>query len=143
MKTSALIAAAILTLSACSPAPAAPSETPAEPAAAESVAAEETPPTPESADTAILDQDIGPIVGGPCAYETKEVIGTVAAVDGAEVEFEDTDGQTFWMDLPGISSGLAAGTQLRFSKDFIVEGTCTPFSYTLIGPVTDEPASGN
>jgi hypothetical protein len=141
MKTSALIAAAILTLSACSPAP--PSETPAEPAAAESVAAEETPPTPESADTAILDPDMGPMVGGPCAYETKEVIGTVTAVDGAEAEFEDTDGQTFWMDLPGISSGLAAGTQLRFSKDFIVEGTCTPFSYILIGPVTDEPASGN
>jgi hypothetical protein len=137
MKTLLLIAAAFLTLSACSPTPAAPSKTPAEPAGAESVAAAGTPPTSETADTAMPDPDMGPIVGGPCAYETKEVIGTVAAVDGGEVEFEDTDGQTFWMDLPGISSGLTAGMQLRFSKDFIVEGTCTPFSYTLIGPVTE------
>lgn len=132
MKTLALITAALLAVSACSPAPEAPAAAPA----AETVAAEadeEAPAAPEAIDPAM-----GPIVGGPCAYETKEVIGEVIAVDGVEVEFEDTDGQTFWMDLPAISSGLTAGMQLRFSKDFIVEGTCTPFSYTLIGPVTDE-----
>lgn len=137
MKTLALIAAAFLAVSACSPAP----EAPAEPPAAETVAAQEAPPAPEAPPAETLDPDMGPIVGGACAYETKEVIGTVVAVDGVEVEFEDTDGQTFWMDLPAVSSGLAAGARLRFSKDFIVDGTCTPFSHTLIGPVTDEPAS--
>lgn len=141
MKTHALIIAALLATSACSGAPAAP----AEPAATETSQPSEIeaePPAPEApaagapvpADEPVRDV---PMVGGPCAYGTKEITATVRSVNAAEIELEEADGHVFWHDLPSPDATLAPGARLRFTKRFIVEGTCTPFSYTLIGPSTE------
>lgn len=45
-------------------------------------------------------------MGGPCDCNSKGVIGTVIALDGPAVGFEDSDGQTFWMDLPDVRKDL-------------------------------------
>ena len=147
MKTHALVIAALLATAACSGAPAAPTEPVAtETSEPSEIAAEQPALEAPAADVPVAKDEAAqdmPMVGGPCAYDTKEITAMVKSVNGTEVELEEADGHVFWHDLASPDETLAPGARLRFTKRFIVEGTCTPFSYVLIGPATDEAAAAD
>lgn len=75
-----------------------------------------------------------PMVGGPCSYETKVIGAAVTAVDGAEIGLVDEDGVTFYQRAEAFRETVEVGQYYLFEKRYIVQGTCTPYSFLLIGP---------
>lgn len=84
-----------------------------------------------------------PMVGGPCRYDAKDVTATVVKVfdDGALMQ-EDGTSIVFEVELQRFAEPPEAGQQYEMAKRFIVEGTCTPYSYmpgARIEPSVDAP----
>jgi hypothetical protein len=76
------------------------------------------------------------MVGGPCSYDSMDVTGTVEAVyeDAALIKEDGTD-IVFEIALSRFSDPPEKGQRFRLAKRFIVEGTCTPYSYMLGGRI--------
>lgn len=73
---------------------------------------------------------MSPMVGGPCRYDTKEVTATVVKVfDDAALMQEDGTSIVFEVELQRFAEPPEAGQQHTMAKRFIVEGSCTPYSY--------------
>lgn len=75
-----------------------------------------------------------PMVGGPCSYEFREVDAAVLRVLDEDIELQDEDGVTFYLPADVFDAPVETGEHYRFEKRFIVEGTCTPYGFQLIGP---------
>ncbi len=73
---------------------------------------------------------MSPMVGGPCRYDSKEVTAAVVQVfdDAARMQ-EDGTSIVFEVELQRFAEPPAVGQQYTMSKRFIVEGTCTPYTY--------------
>ena len=80
---------------------------------------------------------VTPMVGGPCRYEFKTITATVARILEEDVEFSEEDDSRFWIDKSYFDDTPEPGQRFSFEKRYIVEGTCTPYGYQLIGPATD------
>ena len=77
----------------------------------------------------------GPIVGGPCSYETDTIEATAIEVDEDGVLFEGPDGE-FYVSGAYLGALPAPGDVLTLKRERITEGTCTPEIYT----VPEDPA---
>lgn len=75
-------------------------------------------------------QPTGPIVGGPCSYDTVEVDGTVSAVSEERV-IVGTEGDEIAVPAEYVRSQLAVGDAVTVKIETITEGTCTPVIYTV------------
>lgn len=75
-----------------------------------------------------------PMVGGPCSYETKMIGATVTVVRDTEVDLVDEEGVTFYQRAEAFRETVEVGQYYLFEKRYIVEGTCTPYNFRLIGP---------
>lgn len=73
----------------------------------------------------------GPIVGGPCSYETDIVEVTVSEVfeDGASVTGPDGE---FFLSVEYVRPVPAVGETLTIRRERIIEGTCTPEIYSWV-----------
>ena len=74
---------------------------------------------------------VGPMVGGPCSYETSTVNGTVTEVDEDGALLMGTDGE-FWVPASYLGMLPDVGDTLTLTHEHITEGTCTPDIYTVI-----------
>lgn len=74
------------------------------------------------------------MVGGPCSYETKVIGATVTGVGDPEIDLVDEDGVTFYQRAEAFREPVEVGQYYLFEKRYIVEGTCTPYNFLLIGP---------
>jgi len=75
--------------------------------------------------------DPGPIVGGPCSYETSIIEGTVTEVDEDGALFMGEEGE-FWVSDEYLGRIPTIGEKIRFQLERITEGTCTPEIYSPI-----------
>jgi hypothetical protein len=73
--------------------------------------------------------DAGPIVGGPCSYETSEISATVTSIEGTDITLVESGGEEFRLGPEDFKTLPDIGDTVRFEKDSITEGTCTPFMY--------------
>ncbi|RAN35931.1 hypothetical protein [Hyphomonas pacifica] len=73
----------------------------------------------------------GPVVGGPCSYDSTVFDVTVKAVDDAGITFDGPDGE-FRMSLSELETTPAVGETLTVKRDLITEGTCTPEIYSIM-----------
>ena len=73
----------------------------------------------------------GPIAGGPCSYETSVIEGTVTEVDEDGALFMGEEGE-FWVSDEYLGKLPAVGDTIRFQRERITEGTCTPEIYSPI-----------
>jgi len=73
----------------------------------------------------------GPIVGGPCSYETSIITGTVTEVDEDGALFTGDEGE-FWVPLDYLRTLPAVGETLTPQRERITEGTCTPEIYSVV-----------
>lgn len=80
---------------------------------------------------------VTPMVGGPCRYEFTTITATVERILDGDVEFSDEDDSRFWIATSSFYATPEVGQRYSFEKRYIVEGTCTPYGYQLIGPATD------
>lgn len=78
----------------------------------------------------------GPIVGGPCSYETSTIEGTVTEVDEDGALFMGEEGE-FWVSDEYLGTLPAVGDTIRFQRERITEGTCTPEIYTVMTDAGD------
>jgi hypothetical protein len=85
------------------------------------------------------------MVGGPCSYDSMEATGTVEAVhEDAALMKEDGTDIVFDVALSRFKDPPEKGQRYNLAKSFIVEGTCTPYSYMLgarIDTPEEEPVS--
>lgn len=82
-------------------------------------------------------------VGGPCAYETTEIMATLVDLSGDNALLLPEDGRSFSLNAAAfLQKGTEAetGKSYRISRRAITTGTCVPVIYDLIGPATDEAA---
>jgi hypothetical protein len=82
-------------------------------------------------------------VGGPCGYETTEIVATLVDLSGDSALLLPPEGRSFSLNaaaFPPKGTAAEAGKPYRISKRTNTKGTCQPIIYDLIGPVTDEPA---
>nr|WP_321441630.1 hypothetical protein [uncultured Hyphomonas sp.] len=75
--------------------------------------------------------DPGPIAGGPCSYETSVIEGTVTEVDEDGALFMGEEGE-FWVSDEYLGKLPAVSDTIRFQRERITEGTCTPEIYSPI-----------
>ncbi len=80
-----------------------------------------------------------PVTGGPCKYETSIVSGKVFAVHDHYIELVGDDG-SFPVENHDLGRTPELGDIMTFSRQEIVQGTCTPVIYT---EVTDDPKTAN
>ncbi|HPE47365.1 MAG TPA: hypothetical protein PLR76_03175 [Hyphomonas sp.] len=73
----------------------------------------------------------GPIVGGPCSYETTMVDATVTDVENDGATFNGPEGE-FWVPLDYLHTLPAVGETLTLKHERITEGTCTPDIYSVV-----------
>ena len=73
----------------------------------------------------------GPIVGGPCSYETSTLQATVTAVGEDGVTFEGPEGE-FRVSTEYLGALPAVGDTLTLKRERITEGTCTPEIYSVV-----------
>ena len=74
----------------------------------------------------------GPIVGGPCSYETAQFAATVQGHDETTVSLSGPGGDEFLMELRDFPAPPNPGDVVNLEKDSITSGTCTPFIYRVI-----------
>lgn len=79
------------------------------------------------------DQGPGPIVGGPCSYDTEVIEATVIETGEDGATFEGPDG-AFFVSGDYIDPVPAVGETLTLERDRITEGTCTPEIYRVADP---------
>ena len=82
-------------------------------------------------------------VGGPCAYETTEIMATLVDLSDDNALMLPEDGRSFSLNaavFPQKGAEAVAGKSYHISKRAITTGTCFPVIYDLIGPATDEAA---
>lgn len=75
----------------------------------------------------------GPIVGGPCRYETAQFDATVMGTANGQVTLAGPGSDTFEMPESAFEAAPAAGDIVRIEKDTIVKGTCTPEMVRVAG----------
>lgn len=75
-----------------------------------------------------------PMVGGPCSYEFKTVTASVLRVLDGDIELQDEDGVTFYIEADRFDAPPEVQQRYRFQKRYITQGSCTPFGFQLIGP---------
>lgn len=69
----------------------------------------------------------GPIVGGPCTYETARFEAEVMGTADGQVTLAGPGGDTFEIPASEFEAPpAAAGDTVRIEKDTILKGTCTP-----------------
>ena len=78
----------------------------------------------------------GPIVGGPCSYETSIIEATVKEVDADRALFTGPDGE-FYVSQEYLREMPAVGDTLTLKRELITEGTCTPEIYSVVAPGTE------
>ena len=78
----------------------------------------------------------GPIVGGPCSYETSVITGTVIEIDEYNARLTGDEGE-FWVQLADLRTPPAVGETLTLQRERITEGTCTPEIYSVVEPAGD------
>lgn len=78
----------------------------------------------------------GPVVGGPCTYETSIIEGTARTVEASGVTFEGAAGE-FFVTAEDLGALPAVGETLTLRRDLILTGTCTPEIYSVIAPAED------
>ena len=74
-----------------------------------------------------------PRVGGSCSYESKVIGATVSVVRDDDIDLVDEDGVTFYQRATSFPEPVEVGQYYLFQKNYIVEGTCTPYNFLLIG----------
>ena len=122
-----LLGAAFAFSAACHATPEPPSE---------SAPVEETAIEPEPAPI------IMPKVGGPCTYQTSDIVGTVTAVFEGTVELTEPEGRKFNLPLTVFPEPPAIGETVNVLKRTITKGTCSPFIYSYAAPpATPEPVA--
>ena len=72
----------------------------------------------------------GPIVGGPCSYETSIIEATVTGHDEYGTIFDGPEGE-FRVSEEYLGMRPEVGETLTLKRDRITEGTCTPEMYSL------------
>ncbi|MEZ5998206.1 MAG: hypothetical protein R3B98_05895 [Hyphomonas sp.] len=75
----------------------------------------------------------GPIVGGPCSYETSMVTGTVTETDEGGALLTGDEGE-FWVPLEYLVTLPEVGETLTLQRERITQGTCTPEIYSRVAP---------
>lgn len=73
----------------------------------------------------------GPMVGGPCSYETSTIQATVTEVDEDGAMFDGPEGE-FWVSGEYLGDLPAVGDTLELKRERITEGTCTPEIYSVL-----------
>ncbi len=73
----------------------------------------------------------GPIVGGPCSYETTIIEAKVKETDEDGVLFEAPEGE-FWVPADYLGTQPEIGETLTLQRERITEGTCTPEIYSVV-----------
>lgn len=73
----------------------------------------------------------GPVVGGPCSYDSTVFDATVKDVDDAGIIFDGPDGE-FYMSLSNVETTPSVGDTYTVKRDLITEGTCTPEIYSIM-----------
>lgn len=71
----------------------------------------------------------GPIVGGPCTYETSEFDATVMGMADDGVTLAGPGGDTFEIPAAEFATPPEVGAIIRVQKDSITSGTCTPYMF--------------
>lgn len=77
----------------------------------------------------------GPIVGGPCSYETSKFSATIMGHDADIVTLAGPGGDTFFMELRDFPAPPNTAEVVNLEKDTITKGTCTPVIYRYAGLV--------
>lgn len=77
------------------------------------------------------------MVGGPCRYENMEVTATVTRIFDDGIEMAEPDGSTFEIRPQDFMEPPEPGQRYRLAKRYIVEGSCTPYSYMLMSRIED------
>lgn len=83
-----------------------------------------------------------PMVGGPCRYDFKEAEATVTRVFEDNAELIDEDGDTFYKLLDEFDPPAEVGRRYKVEKRFITQGTCTPYGFGTLVPVTETGSEG-
>ena len=73
----------------------------------------------------------GPIVGGPCSYETSIIEATVIEADEDGAVFMGPEGE-FYVSDEYLRTVPDVGAILTLQRERITEGTCTPEIYTVL-----------
>ena len=72
-----------------------------------------------------------PVVGGPCAYETTIMNGTVIQANGDAALFETETGEMY-IPAAYLDPVPLVGETLTIRRDRITEGTCTPEVFSVV-----------
>ena len=73
----------------------------------------------------------GPVVGGPCSYDSTVFEATISKVDDTDIIFDGPDGE-FYMSLSDFETTPSVGDTFTVKRDLITEGTCTPEIYSIM-----------
>lgn len=76
----------------------------------------------------------GPVVGGPCSYETSVFEATAREVGEDGALFDSAEGEV-WVPADYLRTLPEPGETLTLQRERIIEGTCTPEIYSVVDPV--------
>ena len=72
-------------------------------------------------------------VGGPCAYESSFITGTVQSADETGILVASNEGEVFVPD-EYLRAPLEVGTPVTIERQRITKGTCTPEAFIVLDP---------